>query len=92
MGSYHDMQEINAKSSPKKGAKVLRSVTHERSSNGGHIFEHRFKNDGPGYHEPETHSFGADEGKQALAHFAKHVGLTSDEVKPDADSAAGAAT
>lgn len=99
MASYHEIQDINQKSSAKKGPKVLSRIEHERSENGGHIFTHRFKNDGPGYHEPETHIFGADEHEKAAAHFHKHAGLKV-TIKPvavdadegeDGDSAAGAA-
>lgn len=91
MASYNEVQDINAKSSVKKGPKVLREISHERSANGGHVFTHGFKNDGPGpYHESETHTFGADEGEKAVAHFAQHAGIKS-EPEGDGDSAAGAA-
>lgn len=97
MASYHEIQDVNAKSTPKKGPKILSRIEHERSENGGHIFTHRFKNDGPGYHEPETHTFGADEGDKATDHFRKHAGIkVKVKVEPaegadDNDSAAGAA-
>lgn len=94
MASYHEVMDVNARSTPKKGAKVMKGLEHEHSANGGHVFTHRFKNDGPGYHEPETHTFGREEGRQALEHFAKHAGLSEHlkaEPEDDKDSAAGAA-
>lgn len=87
-----DMMEINSKTHPKRSKGVVKSIEHERSSNGGHVFTHRMAHDGGNYHEPEVHTFGKDEGKKALAHFAKHSGVSSEKVEPDEDSAAGAAT
>ena len=92
-GTMGDMLEVNSKTPmPGKQAEPeMKSMEHERSANGGHVFTHRMMQ-GPGqYNEPEVHTFGADEGKQALAHFAKHAGI-SETVKGDKDSAAGAAT
>ena len=89
-----EMLEVNSRTPMKKGAEPeLKSMEHERSANGGHVFTHRMMNNGGGntYYEPEVHTFGANEGKQALAHFAKHAGI-SENVKADKDSAAGAAT
>lgn len=91
-GSMGDMLEINSRTRMPKGKKPeMKSMEHERSSNGGHVFTHRFHQDGP-YTEPETHTFGADEGHEALQHFAKHAGLEEHLPKADEDSAAGAAT
>lgn len=87
--NYHEVMDVNAKSDHRKGPKVLRSLEHERSANGGHVFTHRFVNSNGHYHESESHTFGKDEGKKVAAHFAKHAGI---EVKADEDSAAGAAT
>jgi hypothetical protein len=82
------VMDVNMRSMPKKSKPVLRSIEHERSSNGGHVFTHRMANDGGSYHEPEVHTFGKDDGKGVMAHFAKYAGLP----KGDKDSAAGAAT
>lgn len=65
----------------KEGPKVLKSIEHEESENGGHMFTHRFESNGMGYKEPETHTFGKDEGRKALEHFAKHAGL-SEHLEP----------
>lgn len=91
MASYNDMIDANMKASPKAKAmpKQLRAIEHERSSNGGHVFTHRFVNSGPGYHEPETHTFGADEDDKALAHFAKHAGMSKVTGDEDGDNEKG---
>lgn len=90
----NEVMDINMRSSPKgKAMKApeLKSMEHERSANGGHVFTHRMVSTGGSYHEPQTHTFGAEEGKKVLAHFAEHAGL-SEHIKGDKDSAAGAAT
>lgn len=101
MASFHEVQDINARSTPKKGAKPeMRSMEYEKSANGGHVFTHRMHQSEGRYIEPETHTFGKEQGKEALAHFAKHAGLEAsgpeedakETVKGDKDSAAGAAT
>jgi hypothetical protein len=84
--SHSDVMDLNAKSSHKKGKKELRSMELERSTNGGIVATHRFKSNGPEYHESETHTFGADEGSKFVAHVQKHFA-----VKGDKDSSAGAA-
>ena len=85
-----EVMDINQRSGMKKSKPEMKSMEYERSANGGHVFTHRMQNNGS-YHEPETHTFGADEGAKAMAHFAKHAGI-SENVKADKDSAAGAAT
>lgn len=90
--NLHEVMDVNARTKMHKSKGVVKSIEHERSSNGGHVFTHRMASDGGNYHEPEVHTFGKDEGKKALEHFAKHSGTGSESVKPDKDSAAGAAT
>ena len=77
MGTMAEMQDINMRSMPKKGmaAPELKRLEHERSSNGGHVFTHMMHQGNGAYMEPEVHTFGADEGKAALEHFAKHAGI-----------------
>lgn len=108
MASYNEVQDLNSRTMPRKrGAEkspALKSIEHERSANGGHVFTHRFHNDGSGFKEAETHTFGADEHEKAAEHFHKHADLkVKIAVKPEAedgdenegeddeDSAAGAA-
>lgn len=77
--NIHEVMDANAKSMPKRGKEEkheIRSIEHSRSSNGGHLIEHRFHNGNGSYKESETHTFGKDEGKKALAHFAEHAGLS----------------
>lgn len=87
-----EVMDVNARSihKGKSSPPEVKSIEHERSANGGHVFTHRMAQAGGPYHEPEVHTFGKDEGKKALAHFATHAGIS--EVKSDKDSAAGAAT
>ena len=94
-GTMGDMLEINSRTPMKKGKEselAMKSMEHERSANGAHVFTHRMMNNGGAYHEPEIHTFSADEGKQALSHFAEHAGLSEHMPAADKDSAAGAAT
>jgi hypothetical protein len=86
MASYSEIQEINSKSTH-KGKPQLRSIELERAANGGFIATHRFNNAGGPYKEPETHTFGKDEGAKLIDHLGSHFGLKSDK-----DSAAGAAS
>lgn len=103
MANFNEVMDMNARSMPKRGAEKkpeVRSIEHERSENGGHVFKHNFENHGAGYKEPEMHTFGKSEGREALEHFAKHAGLSEHmtreeepgEPEGDIDSAAGAAT
>jgi hypothetical protein len=85
-----EVMDINART--RKGPAKLRSLEIEHAENGGHIVTHRFHStDGP-YQEPKAHVFGKGQGKEMLSHIGKHMGLKADEVEPDEDSAAGAAT
>lgn len=103
MANYSEVMDLNQRSAPKKGKeskREIRKIEHERSANGGHVFTHHMENAEGSYHEPEMHAFGKEEGREALAHFAEHAGLSEhmggeDEDEPvedDEDSAAGAAT
>ena len=83
-----EVMDVNMRSGMKKSKPEMKSMEYERSANGGHIFTHRMSQDGGSYHEPEVHTFGADEGDKAMAHFAQSAGLPMG----DKDSAAGAAT
>lgn len=86
MANYAESLSVKA---PKAGKKVLQSISIERAKNGGHILEHRFSNDGPGYRSPESHVFGADEGNKLIAHLSKHLGIqahqpeTEEEMEPE---------
>lgn len=90
--NFNEVMDINARTKPKSGKREIEEISHKRSANGGHVFMHRMINRGGDYHEPEMHTFGAEEGMEALSHFAEHSGLSEHMVKPDKDSAAGAAT
>lgn len=82
----HEVMDINARTPQKKPAKKeLREMTHSRSANGGHVFEHRFHNAGGPYIEPEQHTFGEEEGRKALEHFAEHAGLSEHMGKAEAE-------
>lgn len=61
----------------KKRPKKLESIRLKKSANGGLMAEHEYDNSGPGYgyHERETHTFGADEHRKAMEHVVKHLGL-----------------
>jgi len=89
----HEVMDVNSRTMPKKKSRgEMKTMEYGRSDNGGHAFIHRMKDDDGGYHEPETHTFGAEEGGKALAHFAKHAGLEEHMPAADPDSAAGAST
>lgn len=109
MASIHEVMDLNQRSMPKRAAKEgkreIKRIDHEKSENGGHIFTHHVEQGNGPYREPEHHTFGKEEGRAALEHFAKHAGLSEHleapkEEKPgegedeegDEDSAAGAAT
>jgi|SRR5579872_789040 len=45
----------------------------------GHVIEHHYENGGMGmWHKPDVVPFGADQGKEALAHIASAVGIKMD--------------
>jgi hypothetical protein len=65
-----------------KSKPVLSHIQIEEAENGGHSVEHRFENNGPGYHEPKTFVFGKPEGAKpqlpkghVLQHVAEHMGI-----------------
>jgi len=90
--NHHEVMDINMRTSKKPSKAHVREMRHKRSANGGHVFTHEMEGEDGRYVEPETHTYGKDEGKKVLAHFAKHAGLEDDLPKADPDSAAGAAT
>ena len=87
-----EVMDVNMRTAQKKGKAKMVSMEYKPSENGGHVFTHRMEGEDGRYHDPETHSFGKSEGKQALAHFAKYAGISEGLPKSDKDSAAGAAT
>jgi hypothetical protein len=57
----------------KKGPKVLSHLEIRPQLGGGHIVKHVYE----GYqHEPRPYSFEEGEGQRALAHIARHTGLS----------------
>lgn len=103
MASIHEVMDLNQRSQPKRAGAAkaeVKRIEHERSSNGGHIFTHHMESGNGAYHEPEHHTFGKEEGRAALEHFAKHAGLSEHLESPkeeesgegeDEESSAGAA-
>lgn len=91
--SYHDIVDVNARSSHKKGPKKLDHIRVHKGENGGHMVEHHFEQAGPQYHEPEQHIFGKSEGAKLMSHIREHMGVVGDEDKDEekGESAAGAA-
>lgn len=78
------MAEIKSAVAPerKKNPKIVKSIEHERSANGGHVFNHRFDNSGDWeYANSETFTFGPDESEKAMAHFAKMAGISGGDEK-----------
>ncbi len=69
-------REEHEKKEPRR-AKKIESITLRKSANGGLMAEHRHDNSGPGYgyHDSETHTFGADEHRKAMEHVVHHLGL-----------------
>ena len=70
--------------------KIIRRIEIEPADNGGHTVTHHFKSQpvhsskhgmGSEYADPETHTFGAAEGHDMLAHLANHLHIpeTADE-------------
>lgn len=73
----------------KKGKKVLDHMRIKEAENGGHTVEHHYNTvDGPGYHEPEMHVFGPDQGEEMLAHVAKHANVDVDAKEKELDKEA----
>ena len=78
-------EALSSKPKPEKaGPKEIREISIEKAKNGGHTVTHRFHNNGPGYHEAETHVFGEGQGKEMLAHVAKHMGVSKAEKAEEA--------
>lgn len=94
MGHAYNFRETapGPKVGTKPGPKVMKELVASRAANGGHVITHRFHNDGPGpYIEPEDHVFGQDQGAEALAHIAKHLGIKAAAAPPAAAAASPAA-
>lgn len=70
----------------KPAKKTLAALTIKQGADGGHIIQHQFSNSGGTYHEPAEYPFSKAEGKKALAHIAKHMGIKGDEEKGETDS------
>ena len=62
------------------GKRKLSHLEVRKAKNGGHIVRHHFANF---EHEPEEHTFGADEGEAMIAHVSKHMGVKA-EAKEEA--------
>ena len=70
------MEMVEVKSEKRSGAKTLSHIDIRRGHRGaGHTVEHHFTSEGMGYHPPEVHAFGKDEGDQMLAHVGKTMGV-----------------
>ena len=84
--NYDQVMSVNAKAQKaKKGLPPkMVSMEYKPSENGGHVFTHRMESEDGHFHEPETHAFGKEQGKEALAHFAKHAGIKMGK-GPDGD-------
>jgi hypothetical protein len=79
-------QMRTAKGERHEAPKVLHHIEVKEAENGGHVVSHHFENKGMGYHDPEEHVFGADEGKQAMEHIASAAnikGEPADEEEQD---------
>jgi hypothetical protein len=65
-----------AKGERHESPKMLHHLEVTPSENGGHVVTHHFKPSAGGtYHEPETHSFGPEEGPQAMEHIASATNM-----------------
>jgi hypothetical protein len=75
MPSHGALKETAAVAEPqqKKMPKELRSIELRKAENGGAVAEHSFTH----YeHKPETHVFGAGDGRKLSAHLEKHLGIS----------------
>jgi hypothetical protein len=70
--------------STEKPAKKIKSITHEHSTNGDHIFTHKHHH--PEHHPDETHTKRGDD--EMAHHLMKHAGTPNDG---EAESEPGAA-
>ena len=69
--------------STEKPAKKIKSITHEHSTNGDHIFTHHHTH--PEHHPAETHTKRGDD--EMVHHMLKHAGTPNEgeaESEPDA--------
>ena len=71
-------QYREAKKSPSAGKKLDHLEVRE-GEEGGHVVSHHYAADGMTYHKPKDYAFGADEGKDVMAHIAKHAHINADE-------------
>lgn len=64
-----------------KPAKKIKHITHRRTTNGGHVFEHHHTH--PEHHESEEHSYSKD--RDAIKHFIQNGTSASpdDIMKPE---------
>lgn len=46
-----------------------------RGENGGFKVMHHRESEGMTYHPPQEHLFGKDEGREMIAHVARHMGV-----------------
>ena len=72
--------------STEKPAKKIKSITHEHSTNGDHIFTHHHTH--PEHHPSETHTKRGDD--EMVHHMLKHAGTPNEgeaESEPDAAAA-----
>jgi hypothetical protein len=58
-----------AKGAAHQAPKMLHHIEIKEGADGGHVVTHHFNGGPGGYHEPEEHVFGADEGDKAAEHI-----------------------
>jgi hypothetical protein len=63
--------------SKKIKGRMLDHMRLSRGEDGGHVVEHHYAENGLAYHKPTTHVFGEDEGKELIAHLAKHAKINT---------------
>jgi hypothetical protein len=69
-------QMKRAKGEAHESPKMLHHLEVTPTENEGHVVGHHFKSgEGGKYHEPEMHSFGPDEGQQAMDHIASAANI-----------------
>ncbi len=68
---------MSAKGERHEKPKVLHHIEVKEAENGGHIVTHHFDNSmgGDGYHDVESHVFGADECGKAMEHIASAANI-----------------
>lgn len=75
-------EEVRESKAPEKRSyKKIHHLEVEKvkGENGGHIVRNHYHADDMVYHEPSVHIFAKGEGKEMLAHVAKHMGVSSEE-------------